>query len=399
MSHVPVDKCRNSVIADLEFLTGAGKVTDSLRERALERFENRSAADDWLRAEPDEVCSETMPTAEKSVAEDRTAANSPVGRSKRWGVILAGGEGTRLQRLTRLISGDDCPKQFCPLVGESTLLEQTRVRAERSIGREQVLIPLTRSHAKFYLGERGIRPSQRIVQSANKGTAPPMVYSLLSIEQNDSDAVVAILPCDHHYSDEGAFTAALESAFDIASANTGSVVLLGAPPLGPETEYGWIELGPPMGGDTNPALFAVRGFCEKPSLHLARQLFERQSLWNTFVMVGHVRAFLEMVRAAHPGLLEEFAGHRLWHRAEAHIPGSLYNSLQPVDFSREVLSVQPGRLIALRLDFVRWNDLGHPERVMDVLQAVGLKPWWMDRWQTPTHTPALAHPVTKAAVA
>ena len=56
---------------------------------------------------------------------------------------------------------------------------------------------------------------------------------------------MAILPCDHHYSDERMFTAALESAFDIAARRSSSVVLLGAPPRGPEVEYGWIELGPP----------------------------------------------------------------------------------------------------------------------------------------------------------
>lgn len=63
---------------------------------------------------------------------------------KRWGVILAGGDGTRLQRLTRLICGDDRPKQFCALVGNETLLEQTRQRAERSILPGQILVPLTR---------------------------------------------------------------------------------------------------------------------------------------------------------------------------------------------------------------------------------------------------------------
>ena len=226
-----------------------------------------------------------------------------VAQGKRWGVILAGGDGTRLRRLTRLACGDDRPKQFCPLIGDDTLLEQTRIRAERSVPAERILFPLTRTHRDFYLREQGIRPSQRIVQPMNKGTAPPIIYSLLSIEQNDNGAMVAILPCDHHYSDERAFTAALESAFDVAARHRGSVMLLGALPRGPQTEYGWIELGPSSGG-ADSASFHVRRFCEKPSFHVARQLLERGALWNTFVMVGHVRGFLEMVKAARPGLIE-----------------------------------------------------------------------------------------------
>src|SRR5271154_2040166 len=91
-------------------------------------------------------------------------------QGKRWGVILAGGDGTRLQRLTQLICGYNRPKQFCPLVGSDTLLEQTRKRAERSIAWEQILVPLNRRHRAFYLQEQGIRPSQRIVQPANRGT-------------------------------------------------------------------------------------------------------------------------------------------------------------------------------------------------------------------------------------
>ena len=146
--------------------------------------------------------------------------------ARRWGIILAGGDGTRLKNLTRLVCGDDRPKQFCPLVGKDTLVEQTRKRAERCISSEQILFLLTRSHSAFYLNERGLRPSQRIVQPANNGTAPPILYSLLSIQQSDKDAIAAILPCDHHYSDEQAFTGALASprfaAVDARSLFSGS---------------------------------------------------------------------------------------------------------------------------------------------------------------------------------
>ena len=323
------------------------------------------------------------------------SGRASVATGKRWGVILAGGDGTRLQRLTRLICGDDRPKQFCPLIGNETLLEQTRKRAERSIPWEKILFPLTRSHRAFYLQEAGIRPSQRIVQPANKGTAPPILYSLLSIEQKDKEAIVAILPCDHHYSDEQTFTAALESAFDIAAHHTGSVVLLGAHPVGPEVEYGWIELGPSAGG----ASFLVRGFCEKPSLQIARELIERGSLWNTFVMIGHVRSFLEMVNAALPGLVETFRENELWAGVEVHIQDSFYNRIDSVNFSREVLCVQTRRLIALPLGRTIWSDLGHPERVMAILKAAGLEPWWLREWQTPRRPPVVADPLTKPAVA
>jgi mannose-1-phosphate guanylyltransferase len=302
--------------------------------------------------------------------------------SRRWGVLLAGGDGTRLQELTRHICGDDRPKQFCPLFGDETLLEETRKRAERSISREQILVPLTRSHRAFYLQEPGIRPSQRIVQPVNKGTAPPILYSLLSIEQHDDEAIVAILPCDHHYSHEPAFTTALESAFDFAARQPVSVVLLGASPRSPEVEYGWIELGSSVGA-AGGVWFHVRRFREKPLFHEARELFLRGSLWNTFVMVGHVRAFLEMVDVALAGVVNQLRGNRLWDGLEVHIQDSLYDGIQSADFSRQVLQVQTSRLAALRMGRTGWSDLGNPERVMAVLQATGLEPWWMKKWKAP----------------
>jgi mannose-1-phosphate guanylyltransferase len=47
---------------------------------------------------------------------------------QRWAIVLAGGEGTRLQGLTRKIDGDARPKQFSRIFGERSLLSHTRER-------------------------------------------------------------------------------------------------------------------------------------------------------------------------------------------------------------------------------------------------------------------------------
>ena len=330
--------------------------------------------------------------------------NHPVSArtARRWGIILAGGDGQRLLPMTRVVSGDDRPKQFCPLIESCTLVEQTRRRAERSIAPEQILFALTRKHEAFYLREAGIRPSQRIVQPVNRGTAPPIVYSLLSIQRQDSEAIVAVLPSDHHYTDEPAFVAALESAFNDVAKHRGSVILLGSPARGAQTEYGWIELGQRVGGATDvsfDASFQVERFCEKPTPEAAKRLFGQGALWNTFVMVGHVHDFLEMVAAARTGLLKAFPHDRLWSRSEIQIEDWIYDRIYAVDFSREILSTQPNRLIARRLEDTGWNDLGHPERVIDALETAGLRPWWMKEWRMLRRPPAAAGAIAEAAVA
>src|SRR5215472_2610241 len=87
------------------------------------------------------------------------------GRFRRWGVILAGGDGTRLLPLTRKISGDDRPKQFCALTGGETLLDQTRRRVSCVVPDQQTLLVLTRSHERFFADQMaGLAPDRLLIQ-------------------------------------------------------------------------------------------------------------------------------------------------------------------------------------------------------------------------------------------
>src|SRR6185369_11465420 len=100
----------------------------------------------------------------------------------RWAVILAGGDGTRLQSMTRVITGDNRPKQFVPVIGGSTLLNQTRRRVALSIEPSRTMIVLTQKHQRFYQSlreeiPRGLLPEQ----PENKGTAPAILYALLRV--------------------------------------------------------------------------------------------------------------------------------------------------------------------------------------------------------------------------
>jgi mannose-1-phosphate guanylyltransferase len=298
----------------------------------------------------------------------------------RWGVILAGGDGTRLQKLTRLICGDERPKQFCPLFGGKTLLEQTLQRSVRTIPEERIIVSLTAHHSKWYSREAGLRPAQRIVQPANKGTAPPILHSVLSLVQLDPHALVAILPCDHHYSDEDSFTSALERAFEAAAERIESVVLLGAKPNGPEVEYGWIELGPTL-GDESSELFRVRGFREKPPIDFARMLFDQGAVWNTFVMVGHVQAFLRLIQETLPDLLGMLGTARMWTGKETHIQQCLYERIPDVSFSHRVLSAEIDQLLVLRLNEVGWSDLGDPGRAFVAARESNSELEWIQTWQ------------------
>jgi mannose-1-phosphate guanylyltransferase len=101
-------------------------------------------------------------------------------RPDRWAIILAGGEGMRLRRLTRRIAGDERPKQFCPLVDGKTLLDRTRDRVALSVRPERTCLVLTRHHEPFYAPLlEGAPPGPLVVQPRDRGTAPAILYGAL----------------------------------------------------------------------------------------------------------------------------------------------------------------------------------------------------------------------------
>jgi mannose-1-phosphate guanylyltransferase len=308
--------------------------------------------------------------------------------NRRWGVILAGGDGVRLRALTRFICGDERPKQFCPLYGGAILLDHARRRAERTVRPDQLVFSLNCAHEEFYLETLGDCPSQRIVQPCNRGTAPAILSSLLVIAQTDPTAIVAVFPSDHYYSDENVFADAVNRAFDLADAEPDSLILIGARPHGPEVEYGYIETGAAVGG--RPDSFHVTGFLEKPSVEMARLLLEQDALWNTFVMVGTVLAFVEAICAAIPGLLNTFHESPLRHGAggEIQVPAALYAHMPASDFSRKVLSLESARLIVHRLGRVVWSDLGDCDRAAAALSRGANEPEWAKHWRAERRTPA-----------
>lgn len=298
----------------------------------------------------------------------------PGAAANRRAVILAGGDGTRLKSLTRAISGDERPKQFCPLMKGESLLELTQKRTARLIKPEHTFFSLTKKHERFFEPLRqDVKRENLVVQPSNKGTAPAILYSLLRVAAQTPQATVAFFPSDHYFSDDAEFMRQVEKAFRFAERNSQAIILLGLEAEKPETAYGWIEPAESVFGEVAGAVSRVARFWEKPSFEAAGELLKKGCLWNSFVMVGAVEAFLSAVKRAQPELFAAFAEISVGAVTEANQINALYQQLSEVNFSHEVLEKSVGSLYVLRVGGVGWSDLGEPQRVLRTLSGIGVK--------------------------
>jgi mannose-1-phosphate guanylyltransferase len=294
-----------------------------------------------------------------------------------WAAVLAGGDGTRLQTLTRLMNGDERPKQFSPLLGGGSLVAGTRARLCLNVEPEHTVCVVTRHHELYYRRELADLPRTHLIeQPSNRGTTSAIAAALVRIRRLAGDAVVGFFPADHYYRDACLFRRTVAAMFTAARADNDRIFLVGAEATRPETDYGWIQPGDPLkvprlDAARRTRACAVRGFHEKPSEPEAIDLFARRCLWNTFVFGGHVRAFEAAMARAQPDLWTAF-------EALAALPDlndelretrQLYEVIPVSDFSRDVLSVSPERLGVIQLPGDGWTDLGQPSRVLDVLAS------------------------------
>jgi len=310
-------------------------------------------------------------------SERRSGRLEPIPEGARV-LILAGGDGARLRPVTRVLAGDDRPKQFCALVGQEPLLVQTARRAAGIATPENILFLLSRHHEPYYADiVAETNPSSLVIQPGNRGTATAVLYGLLRIASGTPtpNCPVVILPSDHWISDEHAFAVHARVAVGVVEAHENLVVLIGTTPTRPETEYGWIEPAEPLIGGWRD-LHRVGRFVEKPAADAARELFQGSSLWNTSVVVGQLEELLFLFAIAQPDLVDSFL--EIWSAlgspSEREAAERLYARLPHADFSRDVLAKKPHALAVLAINGLVWEDLGSPARVREARRLQNAPP-------------------------
>lgn len=295
------------------------------------------------------------------------------GHDRLWSVVLAGGEGERIQPFIQRWLGRARAKQYCTFVGERSLLQHTLDRADRLGRPEQRVTVMARWHEPEIETQFRARVRGRIVlQPANRDTAAGIFLALTYVRAYEPKAVVVVYPSDHFVHPEPAFAEEVGRAA-AAAQRLSRLVLLGATPEGPEVEYGWIVPGRELGrGSACPAR-QVSSFLEKPGVTAAERALASGGLWNTLIMAGPLETLWSLGWRCLPTMMplfQELAG-AIGTPRETPTLEAIYQVMPRLNFSSDLLARAPEQVAVMPLRGVLWNDWGRPERIAETLSRMG----------------------------
>ncbi|MBR0558588.1 mannose-1-phosphate guanylyltransferase/mannose-6-phosphate isomerase [Neokomagataea anthophila] len=209
-------------------------------------------------------------------------------------VVLSGGTGSRLWPVSR----GSYPKQFWPLIGKKTLIQDTVLRG-CAVGGAAPVVVCNAEH-RFIVAEQlrevGVEQARIVLEPVGRNSAPAIAAAAFLVAETDPDAVLWVMAADASIQDEAALQERVRDA--VTAAEHGYIVTFGMTPTRPETGYGYIEAGEALA--EQPDVFAVSRFVEKPNAQQAEELLKSDRfLWNSGMFIARASVFLaEMERLA-----------------------------------------------------------------------------------------------------
>ena len=280
-----------------------------------------------------------------------------------FAIVLAGGKGERFWPLS---TGTE-PKAFLRLVGDESLLQATVRRARSFLPWQQILVIGGRAHAGLVREQVPELPDGNLLlEPVGRDTAAAIGLASLQLERIDPEAVMVVLPADHHVPDVGAFVAVLRRGLRLVGLRPSWAVTIGIPPTRPETGYGYLEVGEALPEPSGA--FRVRGFSEKPDARTAERLLRGgRHYWNGGIFLWRLATIQHLLSRFMPAEWEGLCRIRsAW--GDNAVLEREFEGFRRLSIDYGVLERMEGAVAMVPADFA-WDDLGSWDALARVLPA------------------------------
>lgn len=215
---------------------------------------------------------------------------------KCYGVIMAGGSGTRFWPLSR----KKHPKQMLNLFGDGSLLNKAIERLSYTVEPENILVVTGMEHQQAVLEMTAGRvpPGHVLTEPAMRSTAACVGYAAMKILKNHGDGMMIITPSDAHVQDTPAFSRTIAQAVQAAQQEN-KLVTIGVAPTFASTAYGYIRCKNAEEGTAG----SVSEFREKPDRQTAANyVASGEYLWNSGIFIWKASVILAQFEKLAPDL-------------------------------------------------------------------------------------------------
>jgi mannose-1-phosphate guanylyltransferase/mannose-6-phosphate isomerase len=276
-------------------------------------------------------------------------------------VILSGGSGTRLWPLSR----KQYPKQYLPLAGDNTMLQETILRLNGLDNLAEPIIVCNADH-RFLVAEQcqqiGIKNPTILLEPVGRNTAPAIAAAALQSLKDLDGSMLLVLSADHVIQDIELF----HQAINIASqqAQDGKLATFGIVPTNANTGYGYIK----SSEENNNGAYKVEEFVEKPDLKTAQTYLEQGNyFWNSGMFMFKADVLIDELTTQSSDIVNS-------------VNNAINNATQDLDFIRldkqafesspsdsidYALMEKSDNVVVVPLD-AQWNDIGAWPALYDI---------------------------------
>ncbi len=281
---------------------------------------------------------------------------------KTYGVIMAGGGGTRFWPLSRKAK----PKQFLNLSGKDTMVMDTANRLCRVADKDDIFIVTGEKFVESTIeSTKGFLKANHILgEPAARNTAACIGYAAMEIVKKYEDGVMCIAASDHFIKDEDEYERVMKNAIALADEKN-ALVTIGIKPTFPSTGYGYIR----SNRETTELYYAVEEFVEKPDLETATEyLASGKYAWNSGMFVWKASVILKYFEELLPDIYTHLLaiGDAMGTEREAEVISEIYPIIPKISVDYGIMERAKGVLM-VEGDF-GWNDVGSFDALEEIYE-------------------------------